>query len=131
MRVYLSAPISRKAAMKRMKKILEEAGHEVTSSWVTATDTEEQRPLFEIALKDYQDLLEAEVCIVDVTAPSTTGGRDVEYGIAIGAGIPVILIGDVESLKNPFYHLGMTVLPSKIKDDALNSLVMAPKCGHS
>jgi len=111
MRVYLAARFSRRAELAGYAEILRSSGIEVTSRWLGGNhqipkdgevDGFEAR---RFAREDIEDLLAADtvVCFTEPDGtPHTRGGRHVEFGLALGVGKQVILIGPRE---NVFYWL--------------------------
>lgn len=122
MKIYLAARYSRREELCGYRSTLESLGHEVTSRWlngnhqiddqglsVEAARSERER----FASEDLADVLSAGVVISFTESPRSTnsrGGRHVEHGVAIGAGLFVIVIGPRE---NVFHCLpGMLVYSS-------------------
>jgi hypothetical protein len=88
MKIYLAASFASRARIRPIRDRLWEMGHDVVSTWL-----DESVPLpgmsretFErkLGLKDLCESASADLVIVDLLEPSTTGGRDVEYGLALG-----------------------------------------------
>jgi hypothetical protein len=105
MRVYLAARFDRGGEMRDVAATLERAGHDVTSRWidgrVDATDLVS-------AVEDIEDLLRA-TCLVsfterptDVVPWAARGGRHVEFGVALGMGKRLCVVGPRENI---FHHL--------------------------
>lgn len=101
MRIYLAAPFQHRLLAEDVaREILEPAGHTITEKWWTHRDVEgfphapnvENDELTLQAARDLDGVLTADVLIVLNTAPST-GGKEVETGIAITMCIPVIVVG--------------------------------------
>ncbi len=89
-----------------MTKLLQEAGHELTFDW---TKIDHLRPYDEnmaacreAAIKESRSIKDADVLIV--LAHERGVGMYVELGIAIGSGIPVRVVTDVESRTMFFHH---------------------------
>jgi nucleoside 2-deoxyribosyltransferase len=115
MKIYVAAIFRKWPDAQELAYQLEDAGHEVTSTWLrevlvhdTANDlhamTNEQKR--EIANVDLFDVARADAVVLicekgDVDG-GTRGGRHVETGYAIAHGIPVIAIGGPE---NVFHYL--------------------------
>lgn len=110
MKIYLAARFTRGSELCGYRRQLEDLGHIVTSRWIngshhpTATDVGEEGNLQERARwarEDIDDLLEADLCI-HFTEPAgqgpARGGRHVEFGVCLGAGIPVMVIGHRENI---------------------------------
>jgi hypothetical protein len=128
--VYLAARYSRRLELCRYRSQLAAIGIDVNSRWLNGSHqldnsgrpigddgealVEEFRfesaqapaPLREkFATDDRDDVLAASLLVAFTEVPRTSnsrGGRHVELGIAIGAGIPVVVIGPRE---NVFCHL--------------------------
>jgi hypothetical protein len=122
MSVYLAARYSRRLELCGYRSDLEDGGIEVTSRWLNGShqiddkgvpigDDGEQR--FEMgdpalshwrehfAKEDVADVLAADTLIAFTEEPrsgNSRGGRHVELGIAIGAGLNVIVIGPRENV---------------------------------
>jgi hypothetical protein len=63
-------------------------GHVVTSSWLDETEMPAgmSREAFmrKLGVKDVAEIHDADLLINDLAEPSTSGGRDIELGVAIG-----------------------------------------------
>jgi hypothetical protein len=129
MNIYLAARYSRRLELCGYRAELVAAGHSVPARWLNGShqlnnegmpigddgealveaasqSAEAAAPLREkFATEDRDDVLAADVLIAFTEVPRSSnsrGGRHVELGIAIGAGIPVIVVGPRE---NVFCHL--------------------------
>ena len=102
MKFYLASRFQNRAIMQRVASFLLAYGHEVTSSWLyedhetDVTNTKDSPAAFETAMQDLHDISEAETFVVfnspnGICTPSS--GRHVEYGYALGSGIPAIAVG--------------------------------------
>ena len=107
--IYLSARYSRKEELMGYSEQLDQAGHEVCSTWIKRSDAAPEVPTAVEdqvnALADCLDLNLAEALICFTETPRkelTRGGRHVEFGIALGKGIPVVVVGPRENI---FHHL--------------------------
>lgn len=112
MRYYLAARFSAQAEMRDVREFLHAAGHEVTSSWIDEPTTEtgpdgitpeimntDPDRCWRFAAADIEDLRAADVVVVFTEAgPSTTGGRHVELGLAIGTRKHVVVVGPRENI---------------------------------
>jgi len=110
MRIYLASRYSRREELCTYRAELEEAGHTVTSRWLngnhqiddqglSAQAAETERVRF--ASEDWHDLTTADCCISFTEAPRSTssrGGRHVEFGAALAAGLGCIVIGPRENV---------------------------------
>lgn len=97
MKIYLADKYAHKTKMRGVRDRLLSAGHEVTSHWIDEgdhEDVEENLPVF--ARRDIDDLLRADLLVAfsyPRGAQSTGGGRHVEFGVALHAGKPIIVVG--------------------------------------
>lgn len=82
--------------------VIVRAGHHCTSTWIkneflpTESHTMEER--MSIAFEDVEDVLSSDVLALVAGAEKYSGGKFVEAGIAMGRGIPVIVIGRRENM---------------------------------
>lgn len=105
MKVYLSARYARREELQGYRDDLAELGIYCTSRWLDG----EGLDMSENATKDIDDVLAADVLVAFSDEPAefsphpfaARGGRHVEFGIAIGAGLPVLIVGPRE---NVFHH---------------------------
>lgn len=102
MRIYIAASYARREEMLAKSKTLIASGHEITSRWLLGD--QHLGPAVD-AQHDIIDLMAAE-CVLSFTQRPvdgyTSGGRHVEFGIAIAAARRCIVIGPRE---NVFHHL--------------------------
>jgi hypothetical protein len=123
MKVYLAARYSRRLELCVCRAEFARMGIEVTSRWLDGNhqlddngvpigehgealvedghgaEAAELRAKF--ALDDYQDVLAADVLIAFTEPPRSDkgrGGRHVEFGIALGAGRQIVVIGPRENI---------------------------------
>jgi hypothetical protein len=110
--IYLAARYSRHDEMKEIGDTLTMLGHTVTSRWIQGhhqLDGERHDEAHKFAREDLEDVLEAdwlisfteEISDVPVKRPSK-GGRHVEFGVALIAGLRMILVGPREHV---FHYL--------------------------
>ena len=85
----MAASFTSRNRLRPIRDKLWEFGHEVISSWldeVAKPAPMTQREFYKkLALKDIAELKSADLVIVDLMDPSSTGGRDIETGLALGA----------------------------------------------
>lgn len=88
MKVYISGTFTAQRRLREVATRLHALGHLVTSSWLNEiqkpahlTQVEWDRAL---ALKDLVEVAAADAIIMDIDEDSTTGGRYVEWGFAVG-----------------------------------------------
>jgi hypothetical protein len=103
MKYYLAARYSRAEEMRGYAAQLEALGHVVTSRWIHGHG---DRPDMHLAWEDLADLVGAEMLIFFSDEPDAKtrgrGGRHVEFGIAVGRAMPILIVGRRE---NVFHHL--------------------------
>lgn len=113
-RVYIAARFSRRQEANWLANQLKVAGCEIASRWVLpdcdhilatglsaqAEDSERRR----FAIEDIQDLKRANwlVSLQEEPRSNGRGGRHVEFGYAVAAGIPITVTGPRETV---FHHL--------------------------
>lgn len=112
MKIYIAARYNRKEEMKGVAARLRTAGHKVASMWMYETyeanvtlNQVPQEILREIALSDYIELGAADAVLMfseDPLVGTPRGGRHVEFGIAIGMGKDIYVIGPKENI---FHYL--------------------------
>ncbi|MBU0959850.1 MAG: hypothetical protein KKB31_07925 [Nanoarchaeota archaeon] len=102
--VYLAGSYFRRDELRDRAAELEADGHHVTSSWLQGdynttakvTDYTKQQ-LNSFAIADIWDIDGSDVFIVFSDAPTYAGGgKHFETGYAYKAGLPIIVIGDIE-----------------------------------
>lgn len=114
--IYLAARYSRHDEMRGVRDVLTALGHRVTSRWIDChggkypgSFTPEQLnydPGYcsAIARDDYTDLAAADV-VISFTSPDGggKGGRHVEFGLALGLGKRLIVVGPRENVFHTLY----------------------------
>lgn len=99
MRIYLASNWDSKKRMAGLRDQIEATtSHNVCARWLDEQSNQNFQELEPdmAALNAYRDL--GEICtvdllIIDTAEESNTGGREVEYGFALGAGRPVWVVG--------------------------------------
>ena len=106
MKFFVSGKVGVEGDVRAAMKALKDAGHEITFDW---TKIDQLRPYDEnaeasreAALKESRGVEDADVLII--LAHDRGVGMYVELGIAIGSGIPVRVVTDVESRTMFFHH---------------------------
>jgi hypothetical protein len=102
MKIYLCAMYARLEWLQPFRREIEACGHECTAQWLT---TDDQQCPADGAAMDVEDVRRSDAIICFTEHPSvgyTTGGRWVEFGIALALGIPIYIVGPPE---NVFCHL--------------------------
>lgn len=86
--VYVAAKFTRRLEMREVADRLWKAGFEITSTWLQEvarlpwmTHGEFWRKL---AIKDLCEVAAADIILLDTHMPSNTGGKENEYGFALG-----------------------------------------------
>lgn len=97
MRIYIAGSWNQKDALNDIAQQVRVLDHIVTSTWLTEEGVEHEewvKGTRSIALRDLVDIQKADVVIVDVTVPSSTGGYHFEAGYATGLGWPIWIVGE-------------------------------------
>jgi hypothetical protein len=107
LKVYIAAPWRDRHLMPDIAKQVEEiAGCRITHRWWEVENTPEGERniavLREQAEKDVMGVLSAQVVLVMNTAKSE--GKAVEQGLAIGAGVPIVVVGKRGELSQNVFH---------------------------
>lgn len=113
MRVYLASAWSRQHELREIAQELEAIGVEITSRWLYEKEAprseDRERHLRETAFIDIQDVRRSDM-LVRFTDPVTqngsiaapvglvSGARMFEFGLAWGAGIPVVVVGGKQNV---------------------------------
>jgi nucleoside 2-deoxyribosyltransferase len=112
MRVYLAAQYNQKPEIALKKQDLQALGFVVTSTWTDEPENPQvslkditDETLRGYAGRDLEEIDNADLLVLFTVDPdqlTRRGGRHVEYGYAVGKGIPTCLIGPRENI---FHHL--------------------------
>jgi hypothetical protein len=110
-KIYIASRYGRKEEMKVVAAKLNAAGHKVASFWIyeihptdVTMDQVNDAELRETAMADYIELGAADAMLFFAEDPLVVpprGGRHVEFGIAIGMGKDIYVIGPKENI---FHH---------------------------
>jgi hypothetical protein len=104
--IYIAGKFESQARLRTERdRIHAETAHKVAASWLDEPAapvlTEDQCRA--IAFKDYEEVKRAHLLILDTFDENLRGGREVEWGIALGRGfIARWLVGPV---RNIFHHM--------------------------
>ena len=111
MKVYLAARYSRNDEMRGVRDVLRALGHEVTSRWidqhggnllesiVAGKLNADPGHCAKYAQADIDDLMAADMVVSFTSADGGgKGGRHVEFGLALGLGKRLILVGPRENV---------------------------------
>jgi hypothetical protein len=88
LKIYISGSFTEQVRLRAEADKLWHRGHVITSTWLQ--EVKKPLSLYEdewdrcLAVKDLAELAAAECIILDVDGKSTTGGRYVEWGFALG-----------------------------------------------
>lgn len=109
-KVYIASFFDTRERLRPIRDQLWKMGHEVLSSWIdeaprvaAMTEAEFAR---KTAIKDLAEVKQAELLILDTleVSPRGGGGREVEYGVALGH-FQTKLVFHVGPIRNIFHHL--------------------------
>jgi hypothetical protein len=108
-KIYIAARYSRNAEMRGVRDVLEALGHKVTSRWIDQHGGNLLESIIAEKLNadpeagahyaqvDLEDLSAANTLISFTSADGGgKGGRHVEFGVAIGLGLHLVLVGPRE-----------------------------------
>ncbi len=101
MKVYVAAPWAHKAEARTFAEALKAAGHTVTYPWWEHRDTQDVVELRQQAQEDQTGVLNAHVFVL-LNLCLSTGGKEVESGIALTKGLRCFLVG---KRSNVFHYL--------------------------
>lgn len=115
MKIYIAAKFARREDMRPMRDAIWDAGHEVVSTWIDEVKRPEgmDSETFKkkLAIKDVAEVFSADLLILDTAFPSETGGKEVEFGIALGR-FQTKLIWIVGPKRNVFHELADRTFPT-------------------
>lgn len=110
LRIYIAAKFNAKSRLKRIRDYLnQQEGLLVSSSWMDNNVSD--IPKIEVvpseyhvveATRDYKEITQSDLLVVDTYDESTTGGREVEIGVALALQIPIWLVGPK---RNVFHYI--------------------------
>lgn len=105
--VYLAADFARREEIRQYAAALREQGYTITASWLSKdTDsskegvTDSQRA--DWAAMESHDVESSDYLVLFTTGELARGGRHTEYGMALGFGVEVFIVGPAEHI---FHHL--------------------------
>ena len=130
MKVYIAGSFLSRQRLRPIRDKLWEAGIEVVSSWLdeVAQPKNMTKPEFfkKLALKDIAELKSADLVVVDVIDKSSSGGRDTELGLALGAfaskqvylvGPPVCVFHELVDAQYPTWEDCLRKLAPEVEND--------------
>jgi hypothetical protein len=101
MRIYVASKFENQARVQEVMAQLVAAGHEITYDWTRNAQVSAGQ-----ALADVEGVLDAEAFVLIVEKELPYCGALVELGIALGAGIPIYLLGTALNERCIFLTLG-------------------------
>lgn len=94
MKAYIAAPWDNKTEAARIRDHLATMDIDCTASWIDLEGDYFAGPPAAEAARDVSEVVEADLFFMYVPDPDTSrGGRDVELGMALALGKPIVLIG--------------------------------------
>ena len=99
MKVYLAARFERRDELRGYRDALQKEGIEVTSRWLDCSprpdtaSSEFELFLKEWGIKDEEDVRRSDALVLFTHGEGGRGGMNVEYGLAVGLGKRVLLVG--------------------------------------
>lgn len=108
MRIYLAAPFRKRLEIRAIADRLWNAGFDIVSTWIHEARKPEYMTHAEffkkLGVKDLCEISMADCVILDVRESSETGGKEVEWGFALGQWHRKLLV-IVGEARNPFHEL--------------------------
>lgn len=101
MKFYIASRFSRAAGMREAVADIRKIGHETTSRWMFFEQDDNPETQMQWSANDLADVRAADGLIFFAEYPDAgfmTGGRHVEFGIAVERGIPIYVIGPKENI---------------------------------
>ncbi len=99
LKVYIAGRYANLAILAEERKLYEQAGIEITSSWLN--NVEDGMSFTDVAVLDLKDVDAADALVL-YTEPYGTpvpgGGRHVEFGYALGRGKHIVIVGPHENI---------------------------------
>jgi hypothetical protein len=87
-KIYIASFFNTRARIRSMRDELWKLGYEITSSWLDETPKPQGMDLHDffrkLAIKDIAEIQRADILIIDTIDVTPRGGREVEFGIALG-----------------------------------------------
>lgn len=95
---YVGANWASQQRMRNVRDVLRSLGHAVRASWLDeesaqAFDTLTPTQRAEYSYRDLGEILSADALTIDTLYESNTGGREVEFGVAIATAKQTWLVG--------------------------------------
>jgi len=97
MKIYVASKWEEKEAAREFIYHIKSLGHEIVHDWTIQDDTKDEVELRNQAMDDIAGIKNSDIVILYLTKENkylaASPNRYVEAGIAIGAGIPVYIVG--------------------------------------
>lgn len=114
---YLAGTFESKLRLRKVRAKLRTLGYKVSSSWLDeksaptqiSFDTLSAMTRRSYAERDLKELEEVDVLFLDTLGVNTRGGREVELGVALEMGLPVVRLGPS---RNVFHEFADYAFPS-------------------
>ncbi len=107
-RIYIAGKFEARARLRTYAETILGYGHRVVSSWLFAPLVQGQDSAVREAYRDLEEVVLSDLLILDTYDESTTGGRDVEFGVAYANGIEIWVVGPE---RNIFHALSADHFP--------------------
>lgn len=89
--------------MRKIRDSLVRLGHTICSNWLSEDNAQslpelstKRRQMY--SYRDIGEVVSADILIIDTNEESCSGGREVEYGMALALGKPVWVVGPVRNI---------------------------------
>lgn len=110
MKIYVASSLENAAHVRRVQTALIAAGHTITYDWTVHGSVWTAGParIREVAEAEHRGVVTADAVVVLLPGAR---GTHIELGIALGAGVPVILVGEQYSSdgREPAFYFGTRV----------------------
>jgi hypothetical protein len=87
-KIYIASFFNTRQRLRQYRDELWKLGYEITSTWLDETAKPHGMTLHEffrkLAIKDIAEIYRADILIIDTIDITPRGGREVEFGIAVG-----------------------------------------------
>lgn len=117
--IYIAGKFTAKDRLREERDRLRKLGYVVTSGWLEEPETDytaDAAYKVECAKRDLDEVVRAKTLIIDTLDVSDTGGREVEFGVALGNCDQIYVVGP---LRNVFHYL----VPERCHFDSWDALI--------
>lgn len=88
-KIYIASFFNTRQRLRPIRDELWKLGYEITSTWLDETAKPHGMKLHEffrkLAIKDIAEIYRADILIIDTIDVTPRGGREVEFGVALGS----------------------------------------------